>query len=59
MKTQNNSLLIAISKTETKNLTKIVSETLAFEVGQKKSFTAVDLWNIQRQKRSTVQRRHF
>ena len=59
MKTQNNSLLIAISKTETKNLTKIVSETLAFEVGQKKSFTAADLWNIQRQKRSTVQRRHF
>ena len=59
MNTQNNSLLVAISKTATKNLTNFVSETLAFEVGQKKSFTAVDLWNIQRQKRSTLQRRHF
>ena len=59
MKTQNNNLLLAISKVETRELTRMVKETLAYVVSQKKSFTAADLWNIQRQKKSTMQRRHF
>ncbi|GAB2811520.1 hypothetical protein [Ferruginibacter profundus] len=59
MNTQNKSLFTSISKSETKALTTIVKETLAFGlVNQEKHFTAADLWNIQRQKRST-QRRHF
>ncbi len=59
MNTQNKSLFTAMSKTETKELTTIVKETLAFGVvNQEKHFTAADLWNIQRQKRS-VGRRNF
>lgn len=59
MNTQNKSLFTAISKSETKELTTIVKETLAFGVNVEKHFTAADLWNIQRQKRSIVQRRRF
>jgi hypothetical protein len=60
MNTQNKSLFTSISKSETKELTTIVKETLAFGVvNQEKHFTAADLWNIQRQKRSVSQRRHF
>ena len=59
MNTQNISLFPAISKAETKKLTTIVNETLACDTHEKKAFTAADLWNIQRQKRSIVQRRYF
>lgn len=57
MKTQSTSLFTSISKTETAQLTSIVAETLASVNKGTKSFTAADLWNIQRQKRSFVQRR--
>ncbi|RYF91287.1 MAG: hypothetical protein EOO03_01690 [Chitinophagaceae bacterium] len=57
MKTQNNSLLNTLSKAEKTQLTTITSETLATTVKQTHAFTAADLWNIQRQKRSFVQRR--
>lgn len=60
MNTQNKSLFTAMSKNETKELTTIVKETLAFGVvNHEKHFTAADLWNIQRQKRSLGQRRNF
>ena len=60
MTTQNKSLFTTMSKAETKELTTIVKETLAFGVvNQEKHFTAADLWNIQRQKRSIGQRRNF
>jgi len=59
MNTQNKDLFKAISKNETKELTAVVKETLAFGITQEKHFTAADLWNIQRQKRSVVSRRHF
>ena len=60
MNTQNKDLFKAISKSETKVLTTVVKETLAFGmVNQEKHFTAADLWNIQRQKRSIVSRRHY
>jgi hypothetical protein len=58
MNTQNKDLFTAISKSETKQLTTVVKETLAFGLNQEKHFTAADLWNIQRQKRSIVSRRH-
>jgi hypothetical protein len=57
METQNNNLVNALSKEETSRLTKVVDETLAFSLHQHKPFTAADLWNIQRRRRSFVQRR--
>ena len=59
MNTQNNKPFTVSGATETEKLTSIVNETLAFTTPEKKAFTAADLWNIQRQKRSIVQRRHF
>lgn len=59
MNTQNNHLLKSISKEETKRLTTVVNETIAFDVNVVKSFTAADLWNIQRSRRSSLQRRHY
>jgi hypothetical protein len=37
---------------ETKKMVEVVSETLAFGMHKEKSFTATDLWNIQRQIKS-------
>ena len=60
MKKQSNTLFAQLGKNAVNNLTTIVSETLAFglkEPAPKKVFTAAELWNIQRQKKSFVQRR--
>lgn len=59
MNTQQNNLLVTISKTETIKLTTVVNETLATGMQHSKSFTAADLWNIQRQRKSSLQRRHI
>lgn len=59
MNTQNTNLLKSISKEETKRLTTVVNETIAFDINMVKSFTAADLWNIQRSRRSSLQRRHY
>jgi hypothetical protein len=59
MNTQNINLFSVINEAETKKLTTVISETLAFDLNQVKTFTAADLWNIQRQRRSNIQRRHF
>jgi len=59
MNTQNNSLFTSISKAATKELTTVVKETIAFGIIPERSFTAADLWNIQRQRKSSLQRRHF
>jgi hypothetical protein len=59
MNIQNTSLFTSISKAATKKLTAVVNETLAFNVIQTKAFTAADLWNIQRQRKSSLQRRHY
>jgi len=51
-------LFTKLSKEELSNITNIVDETVA--VGHKpasKIFSAADMWNIQRQKRTFVQRR--
>jgi hypothetical protein len=52
MNTQTNSLFKAISNVETKKMVEVVSETLAFGMHKEKTFTATDLWNIQRQRKS-------
>jgi hypothetical protein len=57
MNTQNNNLLNTLSKEETSKLTTVIEETLALGMGQHKPFTAAELWNIQRRRRSFVQRR--
>jgi hypothetical protein len=59
MNTQLKSLFTSICKTETTKLTTIVNETLAFGLVKEKSFTNADLWNIQRQRKSVLQRRHY
>ncbi len=57
MNTNNTNLFTRISDAESTRLTTVVTETLAFEINKKKTFTAAELWNIQRQKKSFVQRR--
>lgn len=60
MKKQSNNLFATISSEEAASLTSIVNETLATSCNQSngKIFTAADLWNIQRQGKSAIQRRH-
>ncbi len=60
MKKQNQGYLLYITKMELLNLTNIVEERLDvnYKSAEKKpSFTAAGLWNMQRQRRSFVQRR--
>ena len=59
MKTQTNSLFNNISKTQLMSLTTEVKETLAMDAEMPffKKITAAEVWNIQRQKRTRVQRR--
>ena len=59
MNTQLNNLFKAISQTETEKLTTIVSETVATVENHVKPFTAADLWNIQRQKKTLVRRGYY
>jgi hypothetical protein len=59
MNTQLKSLFTSISKTETTKLITVVNETLAFGLVKEKPFTTADLWNIQRQRKSSLQRRHY
>jgi len=59
MKTLHNNLFPTISKAETKTLTSIVKETIAFDAAQHKTFTAANLWNIQRRGTTMAQRRRY
>lgn len=59
MNTQLNNVFATISKSETEKLTTIVNETVAIIENHKKSFTAADLWNIQRQKKTFVRSAYF
>jgi len=60
MKKQSNNLFATISSEQSASLTSIVNETLAISFNQPNGriFTAADLWNIQRQGKSAIQRRH-
>jgi len=55
MTKQSNYPLIAISKQQVEELTKVEKETLATGFS-KKAFGTVDLWNIQRQRKARTQR---
>ncbi|MBC7889072.1 MAG: hypothetical protein H7Z13_14445 [Ferruginibacter sp.] len=55
-----NRLKIEISREEMEKMIKEVKETFAFEhLDQNKSFSSVDLWNIQRRKKSISSRRNY
>jgi len=59
MKTQTNRLFNALSQAQIISLTTEVKETLAMDASLpcSKKITAADVWNIQRNKRTRVQRR--
>lgn len=61
MRTQSSNLFGQLSKATVKNLTTEVKETLAFgfSTSKTKTFSAAELWNIQRQRRSLGSRRGF
>ncbi len=58
MKTQNTNFLTRLNSNELVSLTKEVKETIAV-VTNKTTFSVADLWNIQRNRRTRVQRRMF
>ncbi len=57
MKKQSENTFAPISKEYIENLTTVVKETLAVEFNHPKTFSTVDLWNIQRRGRTMYQRR--
>lgn len=59
MKKTLTNLFSFLNEEQVNNLTKVVNETIAadFNVSISKTFTAADLWNIQRQGKSRIQRR--
>ena len=59
MKKLSNNFLAQMSKEQFENLTTVVNETLAagFTNPARKTFTSADLWNIQRQGKTRIQRR--
>ena len=60
MKHQSNTLFTQLNKQEVESLTTVVKETLAMGIASThKNFSAVDLWNIHRQRRSVTGRRNF
>ncbi len=62
MKTQNTNFLQPLGKTELNNLVKEVKETVATNVpviNQQPAFTAADLWNLERNRRSRVTGKHL
>jgi hypothetical protein len=59
MNTQNINLFKEIRKDEKEKMSTQVNETVAVSHQHEKSFTAADLWNIQRNKRNFQPRRYF
>jgi hypothetical protein len=61
MKTQLTNLFNQISKSQVENLTMEVNETsgMGYNHNQRKTFSAAELWNIQRHHQSLNQRRRF
>lgn len=59
MRRQSISLFTRLTKEELSSITTIVKETVAadYKITSEKIFSAADLWNIQRRKRTFVQRR--
>jgi hypothetical protein len=62
MKTQNTTFFQTLGQTQLNNLVKEVKETVAInvaQVNQKNAFGVVDLWNLERTRRTRTARRHF
>ena len=62
MKTQNTNFFQALGKTQLENLVKEVKETVAANaphINQKNAFGVVDLWNLERNRRNRIARRHY
>ena len=57
MKKQTEINFSKISKEQKNDLTTVVNETIAKDFIPIKSFTVVDLWNIQRRSKTTIQSR--
>ena len=59
MKKQSEKNFAQICKEHTTELTTVVKESLALGLIPVKTFSAGDLWNIQRRSKTMVYRRHF
>ena len=62
MKTQNTNFLTALNNKEITNLVQEVKETIATQaptINPTAAFTAADLWNLERNRRNRVIRRHL
>ena len=59
MKKQTEKNFTQISKEQTNELTTVINETLAFGLAHAKTFSSVDLWNIQRRSKTMMYRRHL
>ena len=59
MKEQTNLNFIKMSKGHLNELTKVVKEIAATDFIPAKSFSVVDLWNIQRRGKAIANRKHF
>lgn len=59
MKKQKTNQFSPMSKEQTENLTTVVKETIALGFNQARTFSAADLWNIQRRSRTMMSRRSF
>jgi hypothetical protein len=59
MKTTRTNPDVTISREELEVMTKEVKETVAFDCIKHKTFTSLDLWNIQRQRKQIGTRRNY
>lgn len=61
MKTQNTQFLQTLGKEAINGLVQEVKETVALNVPvvQKNAFGVVDLWNLERTRRTRIARRHY
>lgn len=62
MKTENRTFFQTLGKTQIENLVKEVKETIATDapaLNQKTAFGVVDLWNLERTRRTRMVRRHL
>lgn len=59
MKKQTEINFSKLSKEQTNDLTTVVNETIATDLIPVKSFTIVDLWNIQRKSKTMTKRKHL
>jgi hypothetical protein len=59
MKKQTNLNFANISKEESTELTSVIEETIAIDFVPAKSFTVIDLWNIRRHGKTTINSRNL